>query len=1091
MGSIQVVMAKKSSKPSPSNAEFTEVISAFSTGNGDIIAKLADGLQQFIGYEGGKLSDQSTPKLTGGGILPANVAKYQVCNAVLNFVIRFLEGLCEIKELEGQNKDGVKTVIGTLRRCVGTGTVPKGFAALVQKIGEKAGEIDKKIKHGGQTGKLNTVFTALKGIIEKRFSSVHQSHKVDDFQNVQGYIDAVKNDLKEDGNGAFANLCSAVSGIFGKVKNENLSDSAVLNTQSLGLSAVNPDSINCDIHTLRTESKFKDYVNAALLAAVQNAAQASVGDLHTKQYTSYYQGAKHSNINETEYAKIFLGCLPLYYQALTYIYWGCHENGGGWRNLTLGGGALRSYFDSQGLLPTFVESSRTGSHIAQSALKGFQELKTATSLNDSKYPYANFTQKLQEKVKQRLESATECPLAALFYGASCYFKSHQITNAKSAFGAPQTIREMLYFLAAMQFSSAYEDINGYIGTLLNPALKVADSGLSSADNTLSAAGIKEYLTTSCSLVPAFLGTLQGGDGPEKSEPWLYELFCNSAFNFKYVSGASLFSRISNYAYALQFQLSFLYIQCRNTYTVGCGWNQCTYGQGINKSLTDTIAPSHICSVGCTTDGQHKQGDHGQGPCQHSGCGQNANASPLQAFLTDKLTGFSRGHPSGHSDHLATCSGHTCHVPMGFESHLRAGNNYQGSHISVTLEAFCGGFNTPLRQLSEKLSCLTRRTPITLGDLFGFIWHLNGQLFKHERPNMAGLAKKLVETLKTHSSPQVPQFMSQMLNKIAESASSLSASSATTPTILSLSLESMAPVIPFLYQLFMTKDPNTLPGALFDLTKHCHKWGQNGQLKHESATSSGSGCSTPNDLQSLYQSLKLKPPAGTDLYDACRNGNCGPYLYPLTHADGVTYAPRNASTYLSWVLYLSDDLQSWFQEMLDEFKNIDCKKSGCKSSCNHASGTHGMTCSCPSVVQCGGVLPLLYRHGFRFFSAFQLKGMQYEGFGSSRTYKQTAASKRKCSAFAKQLHSVINGDPLSSLLTSIDVFLYAIRWEFFSKLSSFWTIYIGLILYTFFFLLDTLHLRSHLKFTSSHTVPPLALLTTGKAPALVKLTYIGQ
>ncbi|GIX64871.1 extracellular matrix-binding ebh [Babesia caballi] len=785
----------------------------------------------------------------------------------------------------------------------------------------------------------------------------------------------------------------------------------------------------------------------------------------TPEYTSYYDKAEWSKVksNPTEVetcAKIFLGCLPLYYQAITYIYWGCHEKGGGWNAMTLGGGALKSYFDSQGLLPTFVESSRTGAHIAESALQKFSELKTAaTSLFPPQSPYASFTTKFREKINGSTSGYTKCPLSALFYGASCYFRYQQITTAKAAGGAPKTISEMLYFLSALQFSSAYDDIDRHIGTLLNPSMNVADSSkpASGGNDTLSAADLKEYLRASCAFSSSVLGMVQG-------------------------PGATLFSTVSNYAYALQFQLHFLYQQCNNSYTKACGWNQCSYGSNVK---IDSVQ-AHICPTGCTTHGSGDH-DHTNGDCKHDNCGTASNKpSPLQAFLTDNLPGFCRKYPGSAHNHLATCSGVLCHVPMGFAGQLRtdAGG---GLNIAYALGSFCGGFNTPLRQLSEKLGCLTKRTPRTLGDLFGFTWHLNGQLFR---------SRDVIVKLDTAIDSR-PKTLESLLSKFENVLKGLRPQQPSPPSHFGLSdsVKSIATTLPFWEYLFNHKLSDGLPGKLFDLTQHCHKKKANGSgigdpienEPHSSSPIPKHECSTsPADLHSLYQPVGPKPRKSghTDPYKDCRDQNCGPYLYPLTHTDGATFAPTHASTYLSWVLYLTDDLQSWFQDMLDEFRNIDCSKSGChgqKCQAEHGPGQHGSSpsCKCPSVVQCGGTLPLLYQHGFRYYSPLELMG------GSNDN------TKRDCKAFADQLQSVISGNPLTNLLNTIDTFLYAIRWEFFSKLSGFWTIYISLILYTFFFLLDTLHLRSHLKLTSSHTVPPLALLRSGTPLPITKLAYIGQ
>ncbi|GIX61589.1 variant erythrocyte surface antigen-1 family protein [Babesia caballi] len=464
----------------------TEALYGSGTG---LIGKLGEGLQQFIGYEdkGGVVQIQNgnksitVGKITGGGILPANIAKYQVCNAVLNFVIRFLEGLCGIKGVVDTNKPDVLKVIGTLRKCVGTGHVPTGFKELVQKIEEKVKEgFDSKIKQrvSGPDGKLNTVFTALKGIIEM-FQHEHGTQEVSsDSQNVTSYIDAVNTKLLDDGSTNFMDLNDSLKTLFSndaiKPSSSQLDDSKPLNAGNLTgyikYVTTYADKVKSDIGNIKSQDKFKNYANAAVFTAVRDAATAFVAEIKEPiKYTSYYHDADWSNVSsqdQTKCAKIFLGCLPLYYQALTYIYWGCHENGGGWKDQTLAHGAMRSYFDSQGFLPLYVDKNKRGAHIADSALKGFSELQQGMSeaTPPSPFTYSTFTKELLGIVKsgQPTKLSSTCPLSALFYGASCYFQCQQITNAKSAVHAPKTIREMLYFLAALQFSPQYDAFDGYV-----------------------------------------------------------------------------------------------------------------------------------------------------------------------------------------------------------------------------------------------------------------------------------------------------------------------------------------------------------------------------------------------------------------------------------------------------------------------------------------------------------------------------------------------------------------------------------------------------------------------------------------------------
>ncbi|GIX61415.1 variant erythrocyte surface antigen-1 family protein [Babesia caballi] len=1001
-------------------------------------------------------SHLTSPIITDGGILPANVAKHQVCNAVLNFVIRFLEGLCEIN-VESTDKQQVTKVIEKLRKYVGTGNVPEGFGKLVEGIGK----VEKNSGFNGDVGsKLKDMFDKLKEIVTT--ANLGNGEKVEDLNQ---FLEKVfTKQISTEQSGVFSTPCQNVANLFGddKIKTSSLSTDEKLAFNSLSGKI---GQVTNQANTLTPSSFTRSSVAKALAAGVKSAATAFIAEIKEPIiYTSYYHDAEWSQVTGNTdkvktCAKIFLGCLPLYYQALTYIYWGCHDKGGGWRNLTLAGGALRSYFDSQGLLPLYVDRSKRGAHIVDSALKGFSEFRIA-AISSATFTYASFNEKLQKNVtnESHQDLPSKCPLSALFHGASCYFKCKQITNAQSAGGTPKTIREMLYFLAALQFSPQYDEFDSYVTAYFKALLgksqdddselklQVADSGTSATGNTLSAADLKSHLASTFHLAPAFIGLVQ--EPSTSGEPWLHSLFSNSQFNLSIPSsGATLFYALADYAYALQFQLHFLYQQCSNN-GVKCGWQECRYGKGITGSGTSSLK-SHICPGFKCDNGNcnHKS----SGNCKHNnyeqddGCGKSAaTASPLQAFLTDKLDGFHLSlQPIADSpNHLENHPpGFMCHVPMGFAGALTKDTNATGWYIYYLLDHFCSRPYSPLRQLSEKLGCLTKRTPRTLGDLFGFIWTLNYQLF-----NNADILNKLREALN-----QKPNSVEEFMEKLKQSVPTLKPSPENSG--LSLSLEAMAPAIPFLYQLFMMDDSNFLPSALFDVRRTTHKTSYHG---------------THADIFGLY-------------YPECStpNTNCGPYLSPLTHTTGSAFAPKHASSYLSWVLYLTDDLEYQFQKMLEEFKNIDCLRSGClaPSTCSHGAGNHGSSgCTCDSIVRCGSVLPLLYNYGFHYNSINDLN----------------VKSKKSCSQFSQQLSAVIaENAPLHTLLTTIDQLLFMFRFYFVYNLSPFWIIYICIVLYIYFLRADLLHFKSHAHFPSSHTVPSISLLPTGKPTVLkmlTKLTY---
>ncbi|GIX66089.1 variant erythrocyte surface antigen-1 family protein [Babesia caballi] len=528
-----------------STEQFKQVKDALGTdsGNGNgLIGKLAEGIQQFIGYD-------SRGKLTGGGIVPSNIATHRLCDATIAFTIGVLEGCKRDTNLKNDS-EGLKrvgNVISALHGKYGTGT--HGLVGVAGTVKSELRMI-KRSNIKDFVGQLGTAFDKLKDVLLKDASTLANK--------VGGYLDAVF----KAGKASPVNVTTQLQ--------------QLVRNASEAYDASNLTSQISSVKNALTPPGSQGFAKNVL----QAGTNAFMGALKMSNYTRMdYDASTLKWSNEIDKAKtcakIFLGCLPLYYQALTYIYWGCHDKGGGWNAMTLGGGALRSYFDSQGLLSPYVDRSKTSAHIADSALKKFSEFGTAasSSLSTTNFPYASFTTKLQEKVTTNGNHLpTDCPLSALFYGASCYFRYQQITNAKSAFNTPKTIREMLYFLAALQFSSAYAELNNHVDTVLNPALKVADSSkpASGGNDTLSADQLKEYFRASCAFSSSVLGLIQGPGVSEKSEPWLHELFGNSTFNFTYPSGATLFSKVSSYAYALQFQLLFLYQQCSNN-GVKCGW----------------------------------------------------------------------------------------------------------------------------------------------------------------------------------------------------------------------------------------------------------------------------------------------------------------------------------------------------------------------------------------------------------------------------------------------------------------------------------------------------------------------------------------
>ncbi|GIX62707.1 variant erythrocyte surface antigen-1 family protein [Babesia caballi] len=1038
-------------------AEIGKVRQSLDSSSGtNLITKLAEGLRQFIGYDG---SSNGAPKITGGGIAPSNIATHRLCDAAIAFTIGVLEGCKRHNEFKKKSNvehlKKINHVIEILYSAYGRGVaglksitpnlsgILHSFKGSVQDVNDLCNKLGEHIYqhlitglHYSSRNVFATEFAAKLGVyLQAVVNTVHVKVKSNVFAQINSLNEPVRNlveSVKKQSSGKYDPTRAA--------DEEKVSDTLT--------------KIQSDVKKL----KDSDPTSHTLVSALIAGTKSFMRELWKGNYVSYYEPpAKWQGSDQEKCAKIFLSCIPLIYHGLTHLSWQC-SNKNSWSTLQFNGfggrgGTLNHFMVGAGYTDYNKLSSSAGGNVMAAVASRLPEFQNIA--NSAAKSYTEYLKGLHERFNRTLKSAGVATVQShtmpvLFFAAQAYFHHARLSKSGGS-KFPTTIRDILYWMAGLPFSPGYAELEKYVGALVpNGGLYIANSETKIKGDIIKAADMKGYLLTSCLSIPGFLGVIQGSSG-SKDDPWLHTLLSNG-LHFEYPSGPELFKLLCDYTYALQFQLSFLYNQCRSGYDEGFGWRDCKYGQEANKD-TNTQMTSFICHADC------KEKHSGSGECNEhikndtSKCGKDTT-SPLQAFLTDNLKGFCRKHP-GTSDHLADHPpGAMCHVPMGFTAADVRGDPSRSDRIYYTLYFFCGSQHDPLRRLGETLTCLTKRTPRNLGDIFGFVWHLNSQLFK-STPDVNNTIKDFFTSLGlSNEFPTLTTDPSSAYNSVYDTVSRLPSSSTSR---IQKSIVTIFSGLPFLYNIFMVTPTHSLPVALFNLKGTDHGSSYQG---------------THNDLFGLYN-------------PQCTGRDCGKYLMPLCFSNGATYAPEYASSYLSWVLYVTDDLESGFEKLLEDFQNIDCRKSGCVKckDKDHRPGEHGINdaCSCPSVVHCGGTLPILYSNGFDFYYAYDLCGENSNG-----------KYKKSCQQFHTQLTKVLQPEaPLDKLITTIDAFLYAIRWEFFSKLSGFWTIYMCLILYTFFFLLDTLHLRSHLKFTLSHTVPPLALLTSGNPLPTTKLAYIGQ
>ncbi|GIX61896.1 variant erythrocyte surface antigen-1 family protein [Babesia caballi] len=393
--------------------------------------------------------------------------------------------------------------------------------------------------------------------------------------------------------------------------------------------------------------------------------------------SNVYQALNNSSLTSKvpKAGEIFLGCVPLCFYGLSYLYWRCSEKGGGWYGLTFTdptAPALKNFMVSMGFDTKQLKGERqggTGQKVAE-ALQSFQELKSAVENEKSLTKFfstihSNFNEKLKEVSPPIVDTLKQHSLPAIFLCSSAYFKYKRTYGSTDSIPPPSTIRQMLYWLSGLLVSPNFSDLLKHIHSPFSDGpMPVAVSGSHEQQEKLSADDLAGHLITSCISSIQVLRSIQGR--AVSDEPLLHNVYCNSEFSYSDY-GSALFNALSDYTYALQFQLSFLYQQCSIGITNG-GWYNCKFGNGVVAN-----AKSHICPVKCTKGSGCRHGSNG---CNHaSECGQSGKLSPLQAFLTDNLRGFSLrpksyiGSPSHLENHPP---GAICHVNMGFNAdHLRS------------------------------------------------------------------------------------------------------------------------------------------------------------------------------------------------------------------------------------------------------------------------------------------------------------------------------------------------------------------------------------------------------------------------------------
>ncbi|GBE62995.1 Extracellular matrix-binding ebh [Babesia ovata] len=241
--------------------------------------------------------------------------------------------------------------------------------------------------------------------------------------------------------------------------------------------------------------------------------------------------------------------------------------------------------------------------------------------------------------------------------------------------------------------------------------------------------------------------------------------------------------------------------------------------------------------------------------------------------------------------------------------------------------------------------------------------------------------------------------------------------------------------------------------LFPLWTQLHGSYQNSNLTN--ALNELAGHDHDNSGHNALSSLSAEPPCQSP-------SGCAPFLQPLALHANHTFPQKHAQLYVSWIVWLAWQLWELLESLLDALNNIDCTAHGC-ATCLCQPGNHGGedACHCPSLVECGGPLPTLYRYGFTYRNAHALLA---------------GSQKIRCSDLNDQLTKALHSDHFTQLFHQIDQLLYTIRAPFLFAIVALWLIATLYILGVLLYRMDVLRIRSHLLTTrASHQVDVKALL----------------
>ncbi|GIX62926.1 variant erythrocyte surface antigen-1 family protein [Babesia caballi] len=201
---------------------------------------------------------------------------------------------------------------------------------------------------------------------------------------------------------------------------------------------------------------------------------------------TWLQDVQHAQVSggqkeaEQLCAHILLGCMPILYYGLTYLYWQSSDDTSGvWKDKQFDGshegsrlseeGALSEFMQAIGYQRTSLSKSKCG-NVMKSVAKSLQDLNISKTGG-----YSEFLKQLESTAKPNLNTyAYSYPLYGLYYAAYEYFKSQYQRNNNIVY--IQNMKSTLNSLS--RYSGSYNDFKVQLQACLSQVKTTLDSGSS-------------------------------------------------------------------------------------------------------------------------------------------------------------------------------------------------------------------------------------------------------------------------------------------------------------------------------------------------------------------------------------------------------------------------------------------------------------------------------------------------------------------------------------------------------------------------------------------------------------------------------------